>query len=124
MLKEFSDSEEISINVLKVDYQLLLTAGMPGMTEIKGLDEKRQWYLYEQIRPFCKSNLAADFTCPKTSVPKPSKTSEDTLVNVQHSSAQNQEPTSTARVSKGTKRKCSSCKQGHTKRTYPSKEVS
>ena len=118
MFKEFSNSQEICINILKVDHQLLLTAGMPSLTDVKGLDEKRQWYLYEQIRPFCKTNLAADFTCPKPNVPKPSGSSEDTVTS-QSRSGQNEECTS-----KGTKRKCSSCKQvGHTKRTCRSKEA-
>jgi hypothetical protein len=79
---------------------------------------KRQWYLYEQIRPFCKTNLAADFTCPKPNIPKPSGSSEDTVTS-QSRSGQNEQCTS-----KGTKRKCSSCKQvGHTKRTCRSKEA-
>lgn len=98
MFKEFSNSQEICINVLKVDHQLLLTAGMPSLTDVKGLDEKRQWYLYEQIRPFCKTNLAADFTCPKPNVPKPSGSSEDTVTS-QSRSGQNEQCTS-----KGTKR--------------------
>ena len=33
---------------------------MPDTKEPKGLDAKRQWYLYYQIRPFCASMLQAD----------------------------------------------------------------
>jgi hypothetical protein len=35
-----------------------------------GLTVDRQWYLYEKIRQFCSSNLAADLTCPKPLAPK------------------------------------------------------
>ena len=31
----------------------------------------RQWYLYEQIRPFCTTDQAKDITCPLPSVLKP-----------------------------------------------------
>ena len=37
-----------------------------------GLTVERQWYLYDKIRPFCSSNLAADLTCPKPLVSKAS----------------------------------------------------
>ena len=38
---------------------------MPNKIIPSGIDAQRQWYLYEQIRPLCGSNLAADLTCPK-----------------------------------------------------------
>lgn len=43
-------------------------------TEImpKSLDVQRQWYLYDRIQPFCTSNLSADLSCPKPTVPRPS----------------------------------------------------
>ena len=36
-----------------------------------GLTLERQWYLYEKIRTFCSSNLAADLPCPKPLASKP-----------------------------------------------------
>ena len=51
---------------------------MPTKKEPKGLDAKRQWYLYEQIRPFCPTTLQADYTCPKPTVPKPESDGNDT----------------------------------------------
>ena len=53
---------------------------MPETKEAKGLDAKRQWYLYDQIRPFCASTLQADFTCPKPTIPRP--TSNTTTLHV------------------------------------------
>lgn len=112
---EYPNSEEITINILrlKVSHQILPTARMPELTQVKGLDDKRQWYLYEQIRVFCKTNLAADFTyMPKTmcsetkyhfrydNYPEPSEQQTTGL----HESA-------STTVKKGTKRKCSICKQ-------------
>ena len=70
-LREATTSEDTILNILKVDHQAILDSGMPELTQVKGLDPQRQWYLYEQIRPFCKSALSADYTCPKPSCPKP-----------------------------------------------------
>jgi len=61
----------LSINILKVDPEVVSATGMPQLTQIKGLDPQRQWYMFEQIRPFCKSNLTADITCPQPNCPKP-----------------------------------------------------
>ena len=69
-LKKYCDSEEEMFNILKrassVD-----TTSTPLEIKPTGLDAARQWYLYEQIRPFVQSNLAKDFTCPKPFIPKP-----------------------------------------------------
>lgn len=43
---------------------------LPSVIQPAGLDSKRQWYLYEQIRPFCKP-LTEDLICPLPLVPKP-----------------------------------------------------
>ena len=45
----------------------------PSEVHPPGIDAARHWYLFEQMRPFCRSNLAADMTCPKPTVPKPVK---------------------------------------------------
>ena len=45
---------------------------LPGITEISGLDHKRQWnvFLYENFHQHCKSRLAADLTSLEASLPK------------------------------------------------------
>lgn len=87
---------------------------LPNRTHIRGLDSQRQWYLYEQIRPHCKSNLAADMTCPKPLMPKPSlSSSRNTDIEARP------ESTTTSSKPKRTRSVCH--KPGHTKRTCPSK---
>ena len=51
MVREYSDSDEVAINILKVDHQKIITAGMPSLTHIKGLDSQRQWYLMNKSDP-------------------------------------------------------------------------
>lgn len=70
-VREYSDSEEVAIKLLKPGADvMLLSQTSPSLIVIPGLDLKRQWYLYENIR--CNSTLAADITCPKPPEPKPS----------------------------------------------------
>lgn len=43
---------------------------MPTIIPPEGLSSQRQWYLYENIREFCKDECK-DLVCPKPDVPKP-----------------------------------------------------
>ena len=109
---EFSDSKEKKENILRTDADIsLLASSEPNPTQIPGLDAKRQWYLYEQIRPHCSSVLAADLTCPKPTVLKPGS-NQDT-----------EGTASTQELNESTPkrpRKCSKCKTtGHNKRNCP-----
>ena len=61
MFKEFADSEE-------KQFKDGCDMSEPSEVHPPGIDAARQWYLFE---PFCRSNLAADMTCPKPTVPKP-----------------------------------------------------
>ena len=92
-LKKYCDSEEDMFHILKrassVD-----TTSTPLEIKPTGLDAARQWYLYEQIRPFVQSNLAKDFTCPKPLIPKPC------------SSVRKQPPSATACTSQKSGKKC------------------
>ena len=45
---------------------------MPQTIEPKGLDAKRQWYLYDEIRPFT-AECCQDITTPLPAVPKTQK---------------------------------------------------
>ena len=68
-MKEQSDSTEIKLNLLKApwnpDKDTLLSVVPPH-----GLSLERQWYLYEQIQPFCPEE-DQDSVCPLPSAPKP-----------------------------------------------------
>ena len=70
--KEFADSCEVKCCILRPGKELnVITDTMPQPIVPKGLDDAHQWYLLEQVRQFCHSNLAKDITCPKPTVPKP-----------------------------------------------------
>ena len=69
-LKEYSDSSEQWLPILKTGICLIDLDTMPTEKTIPDLDLKRQWYLFEQIRPHCKTNLSKDLTCPQPSAPK------------------------------------------------------
>lgn len=71
-VKEYVDSPEEKVNVFKKDVnESSLRGRQPTEITPSGLDAKRQWYLYDEIRPFCSNNLAKDITCPKPSVARP-----------------------------------------------------
>lgn len=72
--KEYANSLEVKHSILrpgKACAMSVIADKMPNVIIPKGLDAARQWYLFEQIRPFCHSNLAKDLTCPMPNVPKP-----------------------------------------------------
>ena len=51
---------------------------LPDIIQPKGLDAKRQWYLYEKIRPFCIEEKNKDKTCPLPSCPNPCNSTQGT----------------------------------------------
>ena len=113
-VRHHSASEETQVNILKANADLTALKALPQLTPIPGLDIQRQWYVYENIRQHCKSTLAADKTCPKPKLPKPSTR----VANCATSSIS----TGTSADEPPAKRKkvvtCSICKQpGHTKRS-------
>ena len=86
---------------------------MPTEKTIPGLDLKRQWYLFEQICPHCKTNLSKDFSCPRPSAPKNSVIPH----NFDGEVGDNQPCKKKRQIIT-----CGVCKlQGHTKRTCTSK---
>ena len=65
---EHSDSPEIKIDLFKVPWNPLQEE-LPAVVPPKGLSAKRQWYLHEQIRPFCPENDKDSLStshCPQT----------------------------------------------------------
>ena len=68
-VKERSDTAERDIDLLKELWTPDEDA-KPDVIPPKGLSHNRQWYLYEQIRPFCPPD-DQDSVCPLPSVPRP-----------------------------------------------------
>ena len=69
-VKQYADFSEEKVGIFKKDVR-----SPRGQKPIKiiptGLDAKRQWYLYDEIRPFYSTNLANDITCPRPLVARP-----------------------------------------------------
>lgn len=68
-VRERSDTPENKLNILKEPWSPDPTV-LPDVIPPRGLSPDRQWYLYEQIRPFCPVE-DMDSVCPLPSVPKP-----------------------------------------------------
>ena len=68
-VKEQSDSPELKIDLLKAPWNPPAHE-LPEVVPPKGLSAERQWYLREQIRPFCPDE-DKDTVCPLPTVPKP-----------------------------------------------------
>ena len=71
--KERCDTSETEINLLKSPWSPC-TSDLPPVIDPKPMTPERQWYLYNQIRPFCPDN-EQDITCPLPSVPMPTSRS-------------------------------------------------
>ena len=85
---------------------------LPTVVPPRGLSAERQWYLYEQIRPFCPDE-DKDSVCPRPSVPKPGGSRQ----TIPHPTDDSTGPPPPKRV-----RVCGLCKEtGHDRRTCPNK---
>ncbi|MBV2113438.1 MAG: hypothetical protein KUF82_20995 [Candidatus Thiodiazotropha sp. (ex Ctena orbiculata)] len=67
-VRKYANDEEAQIKLLKAGASVAANQ-MPKVCENEGLDSGRQWYLFEEIRPFCSSE-SADSVCPKPTIPK------------------------------------------------------
>ena len=65
-VKEQCDTLESKINLLKAPWSP--DSELPAVIHPKPMSVERQWYLYNQIRPFCPES-DKDITCPLPSVP-------------------------------------------------------
>jgi len=74
--REFSDSPVVRITLRKVSKVNvnLSCDDLPKEMFAKGLDLDRQWYLFEHIREFCRTDEAKNLTCPKPATGKRQKT--------------------------------------------------
>ena len=43
----------------------------------KGLNSKRQWYLYDNIREHCPNELCKNAVCPHPTVPRPTESTSN-----------------------------------------------
>ncbi len=118
-VKEHSDTTEHEINLLKHPWAPN-SADLPSIVLPKSLSLERQWYLYNQIRPYCP-DLERDLACPLPSVPLPSSRPCSPLLPPLSTIATNSTEVCDAEVCPPPQKKqriCSLCKEvGHNKRT-------
>lgn len=75
-LKLFSDSEESIQELMKIPGTVPTPGDLPEVIVPAGLDAKRQWYLYDEIRDFVKEECK-ELVCPHPAVPKPGRHQEN-----------------------------------------------
>lgn len=69
--KKLCNSVPVRVNLLKAPtIRPRIDDLLPEEIPTPGLDPRRQWYLYEEIREHCLSSSAKDMSCPKPVVPK------------------------------------------------------
>ena len=66
-LKNYSDSEETTFHMLSDDDWYTTISDLPSVIPPSGLSSTRQWYLYQQIREYCRAGTE-DLTCPRPNV--------------------------------------------------------
>ena len=117
--KEVSDGPEVTFTLPKDPLWAPSQHILPPIITPNGLDAKRQWYLYEKIRPFC-SDRAKDTTCPLPMCPKPCSSTPGSPAPPPLPSfvPQSSPPSSPQPPRPKKQRICGNCKQlGHNART-------
>ena len=110
-IKEHVDTADQTLDLLKAPWSPDVSE-LPDIITPQGLSAERQWYLYEQIRPFCPDE-DMDSTCPLPTVPKSSS---------RHNTPCPEETTTQPPAKR--KRQCGTCRQeGHNSRSCPNKEI-
>ncbi len=75
-LKLFSDSDSSQYRLLRDTEWVPSPSELPEVIPPAELSPKRQWYLHNQIREFCRAGTE-DLVCPLPAVPLPSNESEE-----------------------------------------------
>lgn len=110
---EQCDHSEVEIDLLKAPWKPDVDE-LPSVIPPLGLSVERQWYVYEQIRPFCPED-DKDTVCPLPSVPKPGGSRPGTP-HPEDDGLANPPPPKRQTL-------CSTCHQpGHDKGACPNKE--
>ena len=81
VMKEFVDSVEKSYTMVVDDEW---STELPLVTKSSGLSLSRQWYLFTQIREYCKPGTE-DLTCPKPLTGVEQETEESTSATIRES---------------------------------------
>ena len=90
---------------------------LPSGVSPKGLSAEREWYLYDNIRPFCLDS-DKDITCPLPTCPNP----RSTLGTPAQDATPAPDPDNIEPQAKR-KRLCGTCRQeGHNSRSCPNNE--
>ena len=113
-VKERADTQQTRIQLLKSSW-MPDGSDLPSIIQPKDLSPERQWYLHDQIGPFCPEN-DRNIACPFPTVPKPvSRQATPDPGNA--ITASNSPPAKRAR-------ECRTCKKtGHNSRSCPNKEI-
>ncbi len=110
-LKEFSDSKSSTYRILTDDSWSPTADKLPPVIPPSGLSAQRQWYLYKEIREFCRAGTK-DLVCPLPATPL-----EEQVVKSEPETEEEVTEEPEPRPAKRPKR-CGLCgTPGHTRRT-------
>lgn len=110
-MREFSESASVSFTMM-IDNWHPLPHQLPHRIIPAGLSSARQWYLYRQIREYCKEEMK-DLVCPKPSVEPDGAVDSGAQVHTSQDSPHPPPPPPPKKA-----RRCGSCgKTGHSRRT-------
>ena len=103
MLQEYSNTSEETFTMLDSGSWSPVASELPSLIVPSGLPLKRQWYLYRQIRNYCRDGTE-DLTCPKPSASLNTTNTTNTTTSAPEPPAK--------------RRKCGKCGEtGHTRRS-------
>ena len=110
------DGQRTTLHIVKSAAWTPSSSVLPDIVEPKGLDGKRQWYLYDKIRLFCTDGK--DTTCPLPSCSKPAGSNDCPVASPSSPSCAVSSNSSSLPPPTKKRRICGNCGQsGHNSRT-------